>query len=573
MTYLHAPYVDSSSYPLYTELPMEPEMKRSVSPTSTTGSWTVNRYLTDNKSPFLVYQPMDSVTTGIVAPFPPAHSQRLGSPSYTNSSSTCSSGLSPPRESDYCQVHSPPTPSDAPLLSHYESWSSHPQVYEFTGLADGCVNLGDVNPMQDLSTAYYDESMQRFDFSTRTCSMSSDESTVSHAAWNEEEVPQHPTSLIADTSDVKEEIRIPDIVKHEHTLEAEEPEFMNDPESPFLKTEPKDDEEDEEYSPCKESKNGLAKSTRIGKSHKRRSTLQSSPDVKRSKTTIEGSLAVRSGTKPSIQGTKGQYTCPDCLKVTFKDRTGLESHIKKQHTRPFTCIFEFAGCRSTFASKNEWKRHCASQHIVLQYWVCQQDGCAQVSNRPSASKKSSGATRKRTNNCPRYPVTYPSTLPNGTIFNRKDLYTQHLRRMHVPAHLKNKVKSKTHVPEWEERQRVHQDEAIRVRCQLPTHMLCPAPNCNVRFDGSNAWDERMEHVAKHLEKAASGAEPPLRFGGDTDGTLVDWATSPAIGILRREDKGRWALQNPLKATASYPVPAPVAEEEEDEDADADCEEE
>ncbi|KAH8160734.1 hypothetical protein CIB48_g7517 [Xylaria polymorpha] len=548
MTYLHAPYVDSSSYSLYTELPMEPEMKRSVSPTSTTGSWNVSRYLTDNKSPFLLYQPLDSVTSGIVAPFPPAHFQRPGSPSYTNSSSTCSSGLSPPRESDYCQVHSPPTPSDAPLLSQYESWRSHPQVYEFTGLADGCVNLGDVNPIQDLPTGYYDESIQRFDFPTRTCSMSSDESNVSHAAWNEEEVSQRPGSLTADTSDVKGEIHIPDIVKHEHTLEADEPEFINDPESPFLKTEPNKDEEDEEYSPYKKPKNGLAKSTRIGKSHKRRSTLQSSPDVKRSKTTIEGSLAVRSGTKPSIQDTKGQYTCPNCLKVSFKDRNGLESHVKKQHTRPFTCIFEFAGCRSTFASKNEWKRHCASQHIVLQYWVCQQDGCAQVSNRPNTPKKSSGATRKRTNNCPRYPVTYPSTLPNGTIFNRKDLYTQHLRRMHVPAHLKNKVKSKTHVPEWEERQRVYQDEAIRVRCQLPTHMLCPA------------------------QIATCDSTPPLRFGGDTDGTLVDWATSPAIGILRREDKGRWALQNPLKATASYPVPALVAEEEEDEDADAECEE-
>ncbi|KAI0479755.1 hypothetical protein F4859DRAFT_449033 [Xylaria cf. heliscus] len=569
MTYLHTPYVDSSSYPLYTELPMDTEMKRSVSPTSTTGSWNVSRFLTDNKSPFLLYSTMDSVTSRIVTPFPPAHFQRPGSPSYTNSSSTCSSSLSPPRETDYCQINSPPTPSDAPLFSQYDSWSSHPQVYEFTGLADGCVNLGDVNPIQDFPTSYYDESIQRFDFPTRTCSMSSDESNVSHTAWPEEEMPPNSGCFSADTPDVKEEIHIPDTVEHDHTIEAEEPEFVNDTESPFLKSEPNEDDGDEEYCPYKKPGNGLTKSTRISKSHKRRGTLQSSSDVKRSKTTIEGPLTVRSGTKPSIQGTKGQYTCSDCHK-SFKDRTGLENHIKKQHTRPFTCIFEFAGCPSTFASKNEWKRHCASQHIVLQYWVCQQDGCAQVSNRANTPKKSSGATRKRTD-CPRYPVTYPSALPNGTIFNRKDLYTQHLRRMHVPAHLKNKVKSKTHVPEWEEQQRAHQDKALRVRCQLPTHMLCPAPNCNVRFDGNNAWDERMEHVAKHLEKAAAGAEPPLRFGGDTDGTLVDWATSPAIGILRREDKGRWALQNPLKATAGYPFPAPVAADEDDEDADADGE--
>ncbi|KAI0535323.1 hypothetical protein GGR58DRAFT_445670 [Xylaria digitata] len=575
MAYPHVPYADSSSYPLYAELSMDPEIKRSVSPTSTVGSWNVNRYLTD-KTPFLLYQPMDSVTSGIVAPFPTAQLQRAGSPSYTNSSSTCSSGYSPPGEAEYCHIRSPPTPSDVPLLSQYEGWNSqHPQVYEFTGLADGCVNPGDVNPMQDFSISFYDDNTQRFDFTTRTSSMSSDGSTVSRKVWNEEETPQQPRSSSLDTSVVKEEICIPDATESHQALE-DDAELEDDSEIPYLKTEPNDDEEeeeddddDDEYSPYEKPKNVPTKSARNTKSHKRRSTSQSSSDAKRSKTTMEGALAVRSGAKPSLQGTKGQFTCPDCLKVTFKDRTGLDNHIKKQHTRPFTCIFEFAGCRSTFASKNEWKRHCASQHIVLQYWVCQQDGCAQVSNKLTAPKKSSGAGRRRAD-CPRHPVTYPSSLPNGTIFNRKDLYTQHLRRMHVPAHLKNKVKAKTHVPEWEDEQRRHQDEAIRTRCQLPTHMLCPAPGCNVQFDGTNAWDERMEHVAKHLEKAAAGTEPPVQFGGETDCTLVDWATSPAIGILRRGDKGRWALQNPLKATG-YPV-SPIVTDD-DEDADAEGEDE
>ncbi|GAW21472.1 hypothetical protein ANO14919_109910 [Xylariales sp. No.14919] len=575
MAYPHTPYVDSSAYSHYAELPMDPEIKRSVSPTGTAESWNVSRYLTDNKSPFLLYQTMDPVTSGIVAPIPTSHFQRPGSPSYTNSSSTCSS-FSPPRETEYYHVRSPPTPSDVPFLSQYESWNSHPQVYEFTGLADGCVNLGDVNPIQDFPTGFYDDNAQRFEYPLRTSSMSSDGSHVSHRVWSEEEVPQRLRSSSLDSPPViKEEICVPDTVESQHALEDDDIEPRDDPESPCLKIEPDDDEEDEddgEYSPYPKSKNTPTKSARSAKSQKRRSTSQSSSDAKRSKTTMEETLVVRSGTKPSLQGAKGQYNCPDCLKVSFKDRTGLDNHIKKQHTRPFTCIFEFAGCSSTFASKNEWKRHCASQHIALQYWVCQQDACAQVSNRLTAPKKSSSTGRRRAD-FPRYSVAYPSALPNGTIFNRKDLYTQHLRRMHVPAHLKNKVKSKTHVPEWEDEQRRHQDEAVRTRCQLPTHMLCPAAGCNVRFDGTNAWDERMEHVAKHLEKAAAGAEPPVQFGGDTDFTLVDWATSPAIGILRRGDKGRWALQNPLKATG-YPVSPPVAAtgDEDDEDADAEGEE-
>ncbi|KAI0206117.1 hypothetical protein F4808DRAFT_192327 [Astrocystis sublimbata] len=579
MTYLHAPNVDSSAYPLYAEVPVSPEVKRSDSPIENTdGTWTVGRYLTDNKSSFSFYSAMDPISSGTVTPFPPQF-QRPGSPSYTNSSSTCSSGLSPPRETDYCpQVYSPPTPSEAPLLPPFESWSSHPQVYLFTGLAEGCVNLGDVNPIQEFPTGYYDESIQGFDFPTRTCSLSSDASVVSHAAWNEGGSPRHPRDLSPDTSDIKEEIRIPDAMARQLTPETDLTDHADAPGSPCLKSEPQDDDEDGDYSPYSKSRNGVTKSSRIDKTPKRRRTSQSSPDVKRLKTAMEASVVAHSAPKASIQGAKGQYTCSECHKQCFKDQTSLNTHIKKQHTRPFTCIFEFAGCHSTFASKNEWKRHCLSQHIVLNYWVCEQGGCAQVSNQPKTPKRSSAASRKRSD-CPRYPAAHPSALPNGTIFNRKDLYTQHLRRMHVPTHLKNKVKSKSHVPEWEERQREHQDKAIRTRCHLPTHMRCPSPGCNVRFDGSNAWDDRMEHVAKHLEKAAAGGEPPLQFSGDADGTLVDWATSPAIGILKREDKGRWVLQNPLKIaaggfTAPVPVPVPpptIGEDDEDSDADAEGE--
>ncbi|KAI0873209.1 hypothetical protein GGS24DRAFT_464532 [Hypoxylon argillaceum] len=592
MAYTHNPYTESWSYPHCTEVQMEPEIKRSASPTSTASDWKANRFLTtDRKSPFLPHPAMDSTTSEIVTPYPLSHIQRPGSPSYTTSSSTCSSGLSPPTETDYCQVHSPQTPSDIARFTQYERWNSC-QLYEFTGLAEG-VSLGDVNPIHDVSLDFYDDNMQGFDFSVRTCSMSSDESNPSHHLWTEEEVPQHVRGLCIDSLDIKEEIHIPDTMESRHTPDMDDIESTNEPESPYVKIEPTEDEEeeddqdDEEYSPTKKSKNTPTKSTYIGSSYKRRSTSQSSSDAKRIKTTAEQSLVVRPSTKPSIQGAKGQYSCPDCRKVSFKDRTGLDNHIKKQHTRPFTCIFEFADCRSTFASKNEWKRHCASQHIVLQYWVCQQDGCAQVSNKPNAPKRSSAGSRRRGAYYNRHATACPSSsspsvaaaaLPNGTIFNRKDLYTQHLRRMHVPAHLKSKVKSKTHVPEWEEQQRARQDEAVRTRCQLPTHMLCPAAGCRVAFQGASAWDDRMEHVAKHLEKVAAGEEPPLPFGGDNDATLVDWATSPEIGILRRGEKGGWMLQNPLKATGYYPVPPVVVnqrqeEEEDDDDPDAEGEDE
>lgn len=155
--------------------------------------------------------------------------------------------------------------------------------------------------------------------------------------------------------------------------------------------------------------------------------------------------------------------------------------------------------------------------------------------------------------------------PNGTIFNRKDLYTQHLRRMHIPAGLKKQVKQRKPAPEWEAQERKHQDEAKRTRCDLPTYMRCPAANCNARFDGSNAWDERMEHVAKHLEKAVTGSEPPIEFGGAHDETLMEWATRPEIAIVERGERGKWRLRNPLKTNGGLIVGA-VADHNGDEDA-------
>ncbi|KAI8624413.1 hypothetical protein F5Y19DRAFT_480585 [Xylariaceae sp. FL1651] len=605
MAYSQIPYSDPTSFSPYTKLPadraIDPEIKRSVSPASTADYCTVQRYLLDkNKSSFFGYSTIDSVLPGTVGPIPPSHFQRTGSPSYTNSSSSCSSALSPPRDTDYCQVHSPLTPSDAALTSQYENWGPYPQAYELTGLADGCVNPGDVNSMQDIPVTYCDDStpvaygddnIQRFNLPSRTCSMSSDDNNNNTDVWRGSEIASLPRDASPDTPNVKEEIHVPDTVgPYSHFDPQDGVDSEEDAESPYLKSEPIDDnEDDDEYSPYKKRKNGAAKPTRNTKSHKRYSTSQPSPDAKRPKLAIGDSLVVRSGTKPSIQGAKGQYTCSECHKlVSFKDQSGLDNHMRKQHTRPFTCVFDFADCRSTFASKNEWKRHCASQHLVLQYWVCQQDACAQVSNKSNTPKKASGSARRRAS-CPRSSAecapAFPkgnrmdlytqhaecaSTLPNGTVFNRKDLYTQHLRRMHVPAHLKKQVKSKKHVQEWDDCQRIHQDEALRTRCQLPTHMLCPAHGCNVQFDGPTAWDDRMEHVAKHLEKAAAGTEPPVQFG-ENDDTLINWATSPAIGILRRGDKGKWILQNPLKSTGHAILAVAKDEDDNDDDEDADAE--
>ncbi|CAK7229119.1 hypothetical protein SBRCBS47491_007139 [Sporothrix bragantina] len=91
-----------------------------------------------------------------------------------------------------------------------------------------------------------------------------------------------------------------------------------------------------------------------------------------------------------------------------------------------------------------------------------------------------------------------------------------------------------------------QQAGIKPRCRLPDFMVCPSPGCGVEFHGHGAWDDRMEHVARHLEGAAAGRETLVEFGGKSDPTLTDWATRPEVGIAKRVGPNAWHLDNPLR---------------------------
>lgn len=224
--------------------------------------------------------------------------------------------------------------------------------------------------------------------------------------------------------------------------------------------------------------------------------------------------------KPSrpASGTSRNVRCKSCDE-SFLDAGLLQDHVQQAHARPLVCVFGYAGCTATFGSKNEWKRHTLSQHIILTYWLCTDEECVRANPRTG-----------------------------GTVFNRKDLYTQHVRRMHVPDMYKDFVARKEHHPDWDRMLRCMQDSAERKRCELPTYMKCPAPDCIAEFRGANAWDDRMEHVARHLD-ARSPGEPHVVFGGHDDKTLTDWAKRPDVNIVRHIGGDRWELVVPLKTTA------------------------
>ncbi|KUJ18001.1 uncharacterized protein LY89DRAFT_706617 [Mollisia scopiformis] len=198
------------------------------------------------------------------------------------------------------------------------------------------------------------------------------------------------------------------------------------------------------------------------------------------------------------QGPKQDTRCSLCSHAPFKDSSSLRKHIAAAHTRPFPCAFSFAGCTSTFGSKNEWKRHIASQHLCLTYYRC--------------------------SSCPQ------STVEGkGNEFNRKDLFTQHLRRMHAPFAIKKAIAkgdSKLQL-EWEGHVKEMQNTCLVVRRQPPQRSACPKPDCANVFEGAGSWDDWTEHVGRHMEKGEAG-----RLG--VDRMLARWALDEKI-IERRED--------------------------------------
>ncbi|KAM5372033.1 hypothetical protein ACJZ2D_007789 [Fusarium nematophilum] len=66
----------------------------------------------------------------------------------------------------------------------------------------------------------------------------------------------------------------------------------------------------------------------------------------------------------------------------------------------------------------------------------------------------------------------------------------------------------------------------------------------------HTWDNRMEHVAIHLEHAANNEEPPVSFGGAGDEALVEWASSPSVTVIERTFQGSilgWKTCQTIKA--------------------------
>ena len=142
--------------------------------------------------------------------------------------------------------------------------------------------------------------------------------------------------------------------------------------------------------------------------------------------------------------------------------------------RSFPCPFSTYGCQSTFGSKNEWKRHVNTQHMRLGFWRC--DQCPQGDRKPND-------------------------------FNRKDLFIQHVRRMHpIEPNNSKSTKSENNVCTRGNKDDPEEQALIEASKRCYRKLRSPPEQsgclfCDATFEGSTTWEERMEHVGKHMETA------------------------------------------------------------------------
>lgn len=307
----------------------------------------------------------------------------------------------------------------------------------------------------------------------------------------------HPDSLSYDNSD---SIRLNSQPQHLKlsTNQLTSPDDSSDDGDDSTMPDP-EDTKDTDYTPSSNSRRRASATssrspTLSRRGPSRQSTLPTEPPTRITKSTSSSTSKRKSkGRKPT--------TTP----------TAASAVPLSPPPRPFICPFAIYGCPSTFTAKNEWKRHISSQHLQLGFYRCDIGAC-NPDNHPAASPYSTSRTHND--------------------FNRKDLFTQHLRRMHRRVGV-DKVEFEREL------------EIVRNRCWVrrregPVHVQCEG--CG---RASGGWEEWVECLGGHVEK--DGFKISV---GEYGTALKDWAIRE--GVVGETDNGRLALWG-SKGLGSAPV--------------------
>lgn len=199
-----------------------------------------------------------------------------------------------------------------------------------------------------------------------------------------------------------------------------------------------------------------------------------------------------------------------------------QAKSKGSKSAALPCPLAAYGCTSSFISKNEWKRHINTQHLRLEAWLCDQ--------------------------CPK--------RDNKREFNRKDLFIQHLKRMHpspCPAHspkvqiAKSRPnRSGSKVGKTGKASKGEDMDPALLEAEQRCHIVLRQPPsdsaclfCSANFSGRGSWEARIEHVAKHMEQyKKDGNEVPDPSNWRADRALEQWLVSEGVISKVRQ---RWSV--------------------------------
>jgi hypothetical protein len=199
-----------------------------------------------------------------------------------------------------------------------------------------------------------------------------------------------------------------------------------------------------------------------------------------------------------------------------KRRGKSRSSTKTNPLRPFPCPLAVYGCTSTFTSKNEWKRHVSTQHVKLGFWRCQL--------------------------CP---LSSDPANPIYNDFNRKDLFTQHVRRMHDSSTLMTRYTINSHEDDKSQDNTIPESVMIEYQTRCYQHLRSHPPQsgclfCTQTFEGEGSWEQRMEHLGAHFEREKNNPKESLdtkRWRDDPE--LREWLLQE--GLIAPDPKGGWHI--------------------------------
>ena len=280
---------------------------------------------------------------------------------------------------------------------------------------------------------------------------------------------------------------------HKDSITTSEDETLLDADGEDIDENEQDDYNDDTYEPRRVRSSTM--------NARRRSATQQKP-----KPTTRGHKRSTSSASSDKKITKTPYTQtnrPRCKNSKGESAPGSPpngTNDGSSTVRPFPCPLAGYSCTSAFGSKNEWKRHISSQHLRLGFWRC--DLCADHTERHND-------------------------------FNRKDLFTQHLRRMH--GDLLQASLNRTRAGAANARDAAMDVEADTVkRCyralrQAP--MVSSCLFCTQRFEGAGSWEERVEHVGRHFEtQRKAGKEPVPVEQWMEDAALEEWLVKEGMVV-------------------------------------------